>query len=476
MGSLTAQADSIYATVQGDTATIWHTQTHRNCGSEFYMDVTLDDYHLTVTEIDTGEYALCDCYFDLYVTIAPLSPGTYTVDVFGTDTLYGTYWGSTTFTIGGAALRDSVTIIDQDQSECYHPGYSGPTWHVSTGGDDVAGDGSYGNPFASIQRAIDRAAAGDSVLVYPGTYNEAIDFDGKDIAVLNWGYVYPLPENVDPTVTLAGNEDGSVVAFHSGEGPAAVLKGFTITGGGTFTGGGILIQDAAPVIAENVIIQNVAGWCGGEGAGIAVRGQASPLIIRNTIYDNQAVGNCDCICYFGGGIWIDSTANPIIGGALGQGNNIYSNTGDYGRQLFRSGTGAVIDARYNYFGGDCPPDSFWEIYPLDQFDLSGCSDTLLTLGTDDKRRWEPQSYILHQNYPNPFNAVTTIRYELPVPAHVRLVVYDLLGREVTVLVDRVQGPGTAEVIWDGGKAPSGIYFISLHSGDILRTRKAVLLK
>ncbi|MFQ6608739.1 MAG: hypothetical protein ACE5EE_09410, partial [Fidelibacterota bacterium] len=98
---LMAQEDSLYVTVTGDTATFWHTQTHRNCGSLFVMDVAVDGYQVTVTEVDTGAYAYCHCYFDLSVTFGPLDPGEYTVEVFSTDSLYGTYWGTTSFTIGG---------------------------------------------------------------------------------------------------------------------------------------------------------------------------------------------------------------------------------------------------------------------------------------------------------------------------------------------------------------------------------------
>jgi hypothetical protein len=481
MGQLVAQTDSIYATVQGDTATIWHIQTHRNCGSRFYMDVQLSGYHLTVTEVDTGFIAFCTCYFDLSVTIGPLAPGNYTVDVFGTDTLYGIYWGSTTFTIPGGSLRDSVFIIDQDQSDCYQPGYNGPVWHVSPNGNNEYGNGSYYEPFATVQYAIDLADAGDTVLVYPGTYNESIDFNGKNITVLHWGYLYPLPENIDPTVILMGDTTGSVVSFHNGEGSEAVLKGFTITGGTSLYGGGIFIQDASPVIAENVITQNIAGMCAGAGAGIAIYGLAAPLIVRNTIYNNQAMGYCDCVCYFGGGIWIDSLANPIIGGALGQGNNIYGNSGDYGRQLYQLGAGTIIDARYNYFGGDCPPDSLWDVHPFTQFDLSGCSDTLLVLSTDGEPSLEPQTFVLYQNYPNPFNPNTTIRYDLHERAQVQLVIYDLLGRKVRTLVNDLQEPGFKTIVWDGkdeqGRVVgTGVYLYRIIAGTFTQTKKLVVLR
>ncbi|MCK5076737.1 MAG: T9SS type A sorting domain-containing protein, partial [Calditrichia bacterium] len=109
---LFAQNDNIFVEVHEDTATIFHNNTERNCGSLFVMDVEFDEYQITVTEVDTGDYAYCMCYFDLSVTIANLTPGTYNVDIFGTDSLYGTYWGNTQFTIG------EVQLVNHSYSDC----------------------------------------------------------------------------------------------------------------------------------------------------------------------------------------------------------------------------------------------------------------------------------------------------------------------------------------------------------------------
>jgi len=66
-----------------------------------------------------------------------------------------------------------------------------------------------------------------------------------------------------------------------------------------------------------------------------------------------------------------------------------------------------------------------------------------------------------ENYPNPFNPQTTLRFTLPEEAHVRLTVYDVLGREIMVLVDGTRLAGTHEGHFDGSRLPSGIYVYRL---------------
>jgi hypothetical protein len=85
-------------------------------------------------------------------------------------------------------------------------------------------------------------------------------------------------------------------------------------------------------------------------------------------------------------------------------------------------------------------------------------------------------YGLSQNYPNPFNPSSDIRYQISEFRNVRLVVYDLLGREVTVLVDEEKGPGSYEVTFDAATLASGVYFYRLQSGDFVQTRKLLLLR
>ena len=73
----------------------------------------------------------------------------------------------------------------------------------------------------------------------------------------------------------------------------------------------------------------------------------------------------------------------------------------------------------------------------------------------------PTAFALNQNYPNPFNPTTVIRYQLPVVSDVRLIVYDVLGREIARLVDERQPAGTKDVVWDASGKSTGVYFCRL---------------
>ncbi len=88
----------------------------------------------------------------------------------------------------------------------------------------------------------------------------------------------------------------------------------------------------------------------------------------------------------------------------------------------------------------------------------------------------PTKFELYQNYPNPFNPTTTIEFDLPEKVHVRLVVYDVLGREIKRLVDEELGAGKYEVKFDASNLSSGIYFYVLDAGKFRGVKKMVLMK
>ncbi len=86
------------------------------------------------------------------------------------------------------------------------------------------------------------------------------------------------------------------------------------------------------------------------------------------------------------------------------------------------------------------------------------------------------SFILYQNYPNPFNPSTTISFTLPKKEFVKLIIYDILGKEIITLINEELPSGSHQIVWNPKKLSSGIYFYRLQSGKYSETRKMNLLK
>lgn len=99
----------------------------------------------------------------------------------------------------------------------------------------------------------------------------------------------------------------------------------------------------------------------------------------------------------------------------------------------------------------------------------------------------PHQFVLFQNYPNPFNPGTTIKFDIPnelVPLNkgvqrglsAKLVIYDILGREVASVINTQLRPGTYTVTWNASNYPSGIYFYKLSTGQYTQSKSMILLK
>ena len=326
-----------------------------------------------------------------------------------------------------------------------------------------------------IQNAIENAVNGDIILVEPGVYYEHISFLDKNISLVALPYS-GYEDNTSGSVVLDGGGQGSVVTINNGQDQSSILLGFEIQNGyNPDYGGGILIENSSPTIDRNVIHNNTAGNCGGSGGGIAVLGSSHPHIFGNEIFNNTVQGDCDCICYFGGGIYVDSLAWPILGGSTTIGNVFYDNYADIGKELYKnfSADSYVWDqiyAHHNYFE-ECPPDSI-DVYPLSAWDLEHChsidlvkNDPIIQLS----------SFHLSPNFPNPFNPITTIPISISYPGFINLTIHDLKG----TLVDQWNTfleVGNHAFVWDAQKLPSGIYFIKVESKQSYDTQKAILLK
>ncbi len=120
-------------------------------------------------------------------------------------------------------------------------------------------------------------------------------------------------------------------------------------------------------------------------------------------------------------------------------------------------------------------------YRVKAYNLNNESDysnivTVTSLTSIDDNKIIPVNYSLAQNFPNPFNPETVIGYQLPASGYVSLKVYDLLGREVSTLVNEEKAAGSYEVKFDAKNLPSGIYFYTIQAGEFNQVRKMLLLK
>jgi len=88
----------------------------------------------------------------------------------------------------------------------------------------------------------------------------------------------------------------------------------------------------------------------------------------------------------------------------------------------------------------------------------------------------PKDFRLGQNYPNPFNPKTIINFQLPVSKFVKLIVYDVIGKEIIALVNEDLNPGIYEVSWNASNYPSGIYFYKVITQDFSESKKMILIK
>ena len=88
----------------------------------------------------------------------------------------------------------------------------------------------------------------------------------------------------------------------------------------------------------------------------------------------------------------------------------------------------------------------------------------------------PKSFGLLQSFPNPFNPSATIRYDIPVTSFVKIGIYDILGKEIKILVHEEKSPGHYSVIFDASGLPSGIYFYTIQTGTFTQKKKMILMK
>lgn len=137
----------------------------------------------------------------------------------------------------------------------------------------------------------------------------------------------------------------------------------------------------------------------------------------------------------------------------------------------------------DYVDGNFPNGTYsYFLRSIDVFGNEGPSTDTVQVTIDyigikrDEKSLTLSDFKLYDNYPNPFNSSTRVEFTIQESGFTRLIIYDLLGREVSTLVNNDLDAGLYSATWETGKASSGIYFYKLTSGDFIETKKMLFLK
>jgi hypothetical protein len=270
---------------------------------------------------------------------------------------------------------------------------------------------------------------------------------GAGGAIRSWISGFSLENNII-TGNSAPKGGGIEVASPPRQGNEQIAINNTICGNQSPTGGGLLIAGGAKVITMNTIF-----WANSP----------SQIINNNSTVTAEycdiqggwsGVGNIDADPQFAGATYMLSSNSPCLG---------------HGRDSLQIGGVWQRAPRSDFYGASRPN-------PVGSNPDIGACESPLATGVEEQGGIAPAAYALEQNYPNPFNPATVVSYQLPVASDVQLKVYDLLGRELVVLVDERKNPGHYGVRWDASGFPSGVYICRMTSGSFSVSRKMLLTK
>jgi len=273
-------------------------------------------------------------------------------------------------------------------------------------------------------------------------------------------------------------------------------------------GAGIVLNYTGGQLKNNIICSNYGSVQFGAGSGIWINGNniRQILIINNTVAGNSSLTGYSGI--YGGASTL--FRNNIIWGNASPSNTQVSYSAGMTYSLIQgvnSGIGNInadpLFADTNYILQSSSPC-------IDKGDSSAIYNDLPDAGNPSNAKFPskgtirndigayggplaallsnqligiqitgttvPDKFNLYQNYPNPFNPVTRIKFDIPQSGFVKLAVYDILGKEVSLIVNQYLGEGSYTADLNASVLSSGIYFYTLRSGNYVTTKKMILSK
>jgi len=319
-------------------------------------------------------------------------------------------------------------------------------------------------------------------------------------------WVYSSPTFVNCTINGNRASDGGGISCY--ENCSAILTNCTINGNSASYGGGVFCGGASPIFTNCTINGNTS-------SGVYCAHYSSAIFANCTLSENLGMG---VYCYRdesvfsstiiafsnGGGVFFRESPSSLfqycdVFGNSGGNIVFFNDDSSHGSPGIAelSMTNANDDSCDSYFNILLDPmfaDTAAGDYHL--LATSPCIDagdpelpldpdsTIADIGAfyfDQLEANEPVAvlpitYTLHPNWPNPFNPITNIRYDVPQTGHIRLIIYNLLGQEVTRLVDKRHLPGSYTVSWNAANWPSGLYLCRMEAEGFAQVRKLLLVK
>lgn len=223
------------------------------------------------------------------------------------------------------------------------------------------------------------------------------------------------------------------------------------------------LVDAVIVMDLSISLPNRKLRCVTHGSGVFERSLINEIVpVELTSFTANTNGNVVTLN------WVTSTEKNNKGFEVQRSINPYK----WSVVGFVSGSGtSTRQHSYTFKDKNLPVGKYR--YRLKQTDYDGSSEYSQII---DVTILSPNIFSLSQNYPNPFNPITKINYSIKDKGHVQLKVFDILGKEVTTLVNEDQAPGQYNIAFNGVNLPSGIYIYSLEMNNISLSKKMTLIK